>query len=208
MHIKLVVFDLDGTLVDSKEDIYNHLCKTLEHFSKPIPEKDHVTGLIGSGARGLLANFFEDKELDKALDVFRKIYHQNPVNLSKPFPEIVKTLETLLLRGFILGVLTNKQESLGRKILGSLGLDFFFACIIGSDTFGKRKPSPDSLLYTLKMFSLEAQESILIGDTQNDQLCAKGAGANFAHAKWGYGKSESDISLETPSKLLQLLGIN
>ncbi|MCS7083689.1 MAG: HAD-IA family hydrolase [Aquificaceae bacterium] len=207
MHVDIVLFDLDGTLVDSKEDIYNHLCATLRHFSKPIPEKDYVISLIGSGARGLLANFFNQDELEDALSFFRTIYHQNPAKFSKPFPEITQTLETLLLKGFLLGVLTNKQEALARKILDKLGLDAFFVCVVGSDTFGKRKPSPESLIYTLRMLNTSTERAILVGDTENDRACAQNAGAKFGYAKWGYGKLESPISIQTPLGLLEFLGL-
>ncbi|SHK26867.1 HAD family hydrolase [Thermocrinis minervae] len=204
---KLVIFDLDGTLIDSCQDITLCLNMTLRDFGKPQVESQTVRRYIGSGARALLEKFFPPEDVDKALEVFRGYYRQHPVVYTRPYEGIPEALEFLRSKGVIMTVVTNKMEEISYKILDTLKLLDYFSLVVGGDTYHEKKPSALPIIKTLEKFSVKPKESLIVGDTEADILSGKRASVYTALALWGYTKDmqeEPDFILNTPTEIIEL----
>jgi phosphoglycolate phosphatase len=190
MAVKTVVFDLDGTLVDSVPDLTSALnrlliARDLAEFAAP-----EVQAMVGDGARALLERAFSARgmALDAAaLPAFLDDYTANAAVLTRPYPGVVETLNTLREAGWTLAVCTNKPEVPAREVLRALGLDGFFAAVGGGDSFPTRKPDPAHLLATLEAAGGEPARAVMVGDHHNDVHAARGAGVRGIWAMWGYG---------------------
>lgn len=206
MHLKALLFDLDGTLVDSYRDIGIHLNRTLRDFGLAQVNVEDVRGMVGGGARELLRRFFSDGLLEEALGVFRDYYMKEPVIHTKPFEGVREALSYAKSRGVELAVVTNKMEVLSRAILEELGLSDYFSLVVGGDTFREKKPSPMPVLEALSSLRLSSPEAIMVGDTEADMTAGRLAGVKRALAKWGYVRLEKEIpdfELEQPSDLIR-----
>ncbi|AAC07313.1 HAD family hydrolase [Aquifex aeolicus] len=206
--MRVILFDLDGTLIDSAKDIALALEKTLKELGLEEYYPDNVTKYIGGGVRALLEKVLKDKFREEYVEVFRKHYLENPVVYTKPYPEIPYTLEALKSKGFKLAVVSNKLEELSKKILDILNLSGYFDLIVGGDTFGEKKPSPTPVLKTLEILGEEPEKALIVGDTDADIEAGKRAGTKTALALWGYVKLNSqipDFTLSRPSDLVKLM---
>ncbi len=205
--MKAVLFDLDGTLIDSAEDIALALRLTLDEIGMPQRMPPDVRGLIGGGVRALLEKVLGKDFREEHVRVFRRHYIENPVVHTKPYPGMEETLRELRSRGVKLAVVTNKLEELSVEILRRLKLIDLFDLVVGGDTFEEKKPSPVPILKTLEFIGVDPEESLMVGDTEADILSGKGAGTRTALALWGYVKTNSvkpDIYLSSPIELLSL----
>lgn len=208
MHIKALLFDLDGTLIDSYRDIGIHLNRTLRDFGLQEVNIESVKSMIGGGARELLRRFFPDGNIEEALKVFRSYYMQEPVIYTRPFEGIPQVLARAYSRGIKLAVVTNKMETLSRLILKRLDLLEYFSLIVGGDTLSEKKPSPLPVTYALKELGVSPAEALMVGDTEADLTAGRLAGTKRGLAKWGHVKIERevpDFEFEKPSDLLSLL---
>ncbi|MCS6875358.1 MAG: HAD-IA family hydrolase [Aquificaceae bacterium] len=208
MYLKAVLFDLDGTLIDSYKDIGIHLNKTLRQFGRQQVDIEDVKHMVGGGARELLSRFFSDELLEEALEVFREHYMAEPVCYTKPFEGVEEALKYLKDRGIKLAVVTNKMESLSSFILEKLGLTDYFCCLVGGDTYPEKKPSPLPLLEVMKSVRVSPEEAIMIGDTDTDLKAGRLAGVNRGLAMWGYVRvkeEKPDFILESPLDLKKLV---
>ncbi|MDW8294840.1 MAG: HAD-IA family hydrolase [Aquificaceae bacterium] len=208
MSLKAVLFDLDGTLIDSYRDIGIHLNRTLKDFGKPQIDIEGVRHLIGGGARELLRNFFTDGLLEEALEVFRGYYLAEPVIHTRPFKGIQEVLERAKDRGVRLAVVTNKMEELSRLILKELGLMDYFFLLVGGDTYSEKKPSPLPLLETLKVLGVSPREALMVGDTETDLKAGRLAGTKRGLALWGYVKVSEEVPdylFEKPEDMLEFM---
>lgn len=207
MHIKAILFDLDGTLIDSYRDIGIHLNKTLRDFGLQEVDLESVRELIGGGARELLRRFFSDGHLEEAIKVFRNYYMEQPVIYTRPFEGIPQVLDSASSKGIKLAVVTNKMEVLSRLILERLGMAGYFSVIVGGDTLSEKKPSPLPVVHALKELGVSPTEALMIGDTEADLTAGRLAGTKRGLAKWGYVKVEEevpDFEFVKPLDLLQL----
>ena len=206
--MRAILFDLDGTLIDSAEDIAFSLRLTLEELGVPERMPPDVRGLIGGGARALLEKILGKGFKDEHLEVFRKHYLTNPVIHTKPYEGIPETLEELKDRGIRLAVVTNKLEELSVEILRRLNLLDLFEVIVGGNTFGEKKPSPVPVIKTLELIGTQPEESLMVGDGEADILAGKRAGTKTALAGWGYtgqGSVSPDFFLKEPEEILDLV---
>ncbi len=207
MHIRAVIFDLDGTLIDSYRDIGIHLNRTLRDFGLEGVDVEKVRHMVGGGARELLKRFFPNGLLEEALKVFRKYYLEEPVIHTRAFDGIERVLKEARERRIALAVATNKMEELSRLILKRLGLYDYFSVVVGGDTFSEKKPSPLPLIEVLKRLGIPAEEALMVGDTEADLTAGRLAGMKRALAKWGYVRVEketADYELESPEELISL----
>ncbi len=204
MYLKAILFDLDGTLIDSYKDIGIHLNKTLKNFNKPQVEIEAVRYMVGGGARELLKRFFQDGTLEKALKIFREYYLKEPVIHTKPFEGIKEVLERAKSKGIGLAVVTNKMESLSKVILQELGMAEYFSVVIGGDTLSEKKPSALPVLEAIRHVKVLPSEAIMVGDTEADLKAGRLAGVKRGLAKWGYVKVQEevpDFELQSPLDL-------
>jgi phosphoglycolate phosphatase len=207
--MKAVLFDLDGTLIDSADDIGLCLQKTLKEIGLEEFMPPEVRSLIGGGVKALLQKVLGDRFEEKHVEIFRKHYLKNPVIYTVPFPGILETLEELKRRGIALAVVTNKMEDLSREILKILGLLPFFDAVIGGDTLAEKKPSPAPLIHALKLLGTEPESTLMVGDTDSDIISGRRAGTKTALALWGYTHSVSekaDYEVSFPFELVSLTG--
>lgn len=186
----LVVFDLDGTLVDSAADIAEAVNRTRVDWSLPRHEEAVIRGWIGDGARALVASAFADAgmvvDLDEVMPGFMVHYADCLLLDPTVYPGVIETLEALRARGIAVAVCTNKPERFVRPLLDALALGEYFECIVGGDTLAERKPSAMPLLYVVDKFGLLPSQCLMVGDSLTDVQTAAAAGVPMALVSYGY----------------------
>ncbi|MCL4165007.1 UNVERIFIED_CONTAM: hypothetical protein GTU68_065059, partial [Idotea baltica] len=191
-----IVFDLDGTLVDTAPDLLNALNHVLDKTGhKPVP-MDAIHSMIGSGAKAMIRKGLSaqdaslpDEEIAALWHDFIAHYTANMTVGSRPFPGVVETLETLASEGAILAVCTNKLQVLSDKLLDALDLQRHFASVVGADSVPNHKPHGDHILLTINAAGGMPARAIMVGDSQTDKKAARNAGLPFVFVPFGY---ESD----------------
>lgn len=207
MTAPLVVFDLDGTLVDTAPDLVTSLNHTIGTAGlEPVTYAD-LTHLVGHGGQVMIRRAFElrgghlsQDELPAMLEIFVEHYGQGMPGASVPYPGLVAALDRLQSAGFRLAVCTNKMEGLARRLLEGLGLTQRFSAITGGDTFAVRKPDAAHLLETVRLAGGDPARSVMIGDSLNDILVARNAAIPSIGVPFGY----SDVAIATlePSHII------
>jgi phosphoglycolate phosphatase len=188
-----LVFDLDGTLVDTAPDLVaatNHVLAHIGHA--PVTEKS-LRPWIGHGARymvehamGEAAAKLTPAECDQLLERYLEFYGANIAVGSRPFDGVVTALERLQGQGARLAVCTNKMEAMSRKLLDTLDMSRFFATIAGRDTFATNKPNPGHLLDTIRLAGGDPGRAVMIGDSRTDIATAKAAAVPVVAVSFGY----------------------
>lgn len=188
-----VVFDLDGTLVDSVDDLANSLNLLLgRHGLAPLPT-DAVREMVGGGVRALIARGWRahglapgNGDLDRLTQEFLAIYGPRASARTALYPGASALLARLAGAGHRLGVCTNKPTEISRKILRDLGVLDAFGAMVGGDSGLPRKPAPDMLLATLRRLATSPSEAVLIGDSGADVATARAAGTPVVLVSYGY----------------------
>jgi phosphoglycolate phosphatase len=210
----LIVFDLDGTLVDSRRDIADSAnCTLVEYGAAPLAEEE-IGRMVGDGAPTLVARAFRAAGLERprdALERFLAIYAGRLLQHTKPYPGMVETLEQLDTR-VSLAVLTNKPVAATRRILEGLDLARYFKddCVVGGDGAFPRKPDPAGLQHLMSLCGVDASATVMVGDSVNDWRVARGASAKACLARYGFGwegfptgeLSADDWIIDRPADLL------
>jgi len=188
-----IVFDLDGTLVDTAPDLVRALNETLAVEGLPSVKLDTVRTMVGQGARVLIERAaarygvsYQAERLDQLTETFVSFYRADIARESKPFPGVEDALETLAALGAKLSVCTNKRTELSLALLQALGMTYWFAAIIGADVVAHRKPHPDHYRAAVTAAGGTVRRSVMIGDTIADVAAARGAGAPVAVVAFGY----------------------
>ncbi len=170
----LCIFDLDGTLVDTTEDIANSVNIVLQNLGLNPLTTAQIAQFIGKGAGWLLqkslqaAGDSEAQLLPKAREIFLKVYSENLTNRTYLYPGTTQLLQYLREAGDTLALCTNKPQTLSEKLLEHFGLIDYFSIIVGGDTLPKRKPDPDPLLYIVEKLQKNPQQTLMIGDSDYD----------------------------------------
>jgi phosphoglycolate phosphatase len=188
-----VVFDLDGTLVDTAPDLHFYLNGVLAELGRPALALDEIRPMIGDGARALLQRGLEasggippDASLDQLFATFLERYTAAPARLSTPFAGLVQVLDDLAAAEVRLGVCTNKPQRATDRLLADLGLARYFGAVLGGDALPVRKPDPGPLLAVLQRLDVAPERAVLVGDSRNDLLTARGAGVPCVLVSFGY----------------------
>lgn len=197
---KTVVFDLDGTLIDTLPDIHEALKSTAQKFGLKNLPTEHLRKLLSHGSRKLIESQFDfsekkfsEKEINSASKHFINYYKKNISTYSKLFPGIIDCLDWLKNESAKITICTNKYEKLAKQLTRDLEIDSYFSVITGSDTFKYRKPDPLHLKKTIKLAQGKLNNSIMVGDSITDFQTAKNAGIPIIIVGWGY----SDIPAKT-----------
>jgi phosphoglycolate phosphatase len=204
--VRLVVFDLDGTLVDSRRDIADATNVLLVSCgAAPIPEED-IGRMVGEGAVRLVARAFKASGLERppdALERYLAIYNDRLLNYTRPYDGVVAVLETLARR-VALAVLTNKPIASTRFILSGLDLARFFPpdAVIGGDGPFARKPDPAALLHLADRANASADETLMVGDSAIDWQTARAASTRVCLARYGFGFHSVPLHELTPEVLV------
>ena len=190
---RTVVFDLDGTLVDTAPDLINALNYILDREGMPPVPLQSARTMIGAGARKLLERGLELdgrtvalEDLDRLTRDFIDYYADHIADASRPFDGLESALDDLTARGYRFAVCTNKLEWLSKLLLDRLGLSARFAAICGADTFGIAKPDPAILRQTVARAGGEMSSTVMVGDAGPDIGVARRAGVPVIGVEFGY----------------------
>lgn len=188
-----IVFDLDGTLVDTAPDLVRALNDTLDLEGLPNVKLPVVRGMVGHGARilieraaGLSGVAFSGERLDQLTRAFIEFYRADIARASQPFPGTLDALDALAALGAKLAVCTNKRTDLSVQLLDALGFGERFSAIVGADAVVDRKPHPDHYRAAVTRAGGTIRRSLMVGDTAADVAAARGAGAPVAVVAFGY----------------------
>jgi phosphoglycolate phosphatase len=185
-----IVFDLDGTLVDTAPDLMHALNYALARAGHPPVSAETVRSLVGMGAQVMIEEGLRragiTADLTAMLGDFLVHYEANLARESRPFPGAVAALERLRAEGARLAVCTNKCESLSRRLLQELDLAGYFSAIAGRDTFPVAKPDPGHLLGAIRLAGGDPSRAVMIGDTDIDVRAAKAASVPVVLVSFGY----------------------
>jgi len=188
--IKLIIFDLDGTLIDSLPDLVDAANHMRASFGMTSFSPEEVRRLVGQGVRSLVERALPGAaadQVDEGMERFLRYNLAHIADKTRPYPGVAETLQALAGRGYTLSVLSNKNVALCREVLAQLGLGEYFLTVFGADSFPYRKPSPEPVLALLRELGVTAPESVLIGDSINDMAAGQGAGVLTVGCSYGYG---------------------
>ncbi|GIT97603.1 phosphoglycolate phosphatase [Sulfurovum sp. TSL1] len=208
---KVILFDLDGTLIDSVPDLasaVNHMLKALE---RETFSEDTIRYWVGNGAQILVKRALSgqteiDENLDpalfeKALDIFLMFYGQNLCIDTATYPNVATTLHTLKEKKYRLVIVTNKPFNFVGPILEALGLDGVFDFWLGGDSLEKKKPDPLPLLHACEHMDVTVDQCVMVGDSKNDLLAAKTCGMQSVGVTYGYNYGE-EIGIYDPTYII------
>ncbi|MGO9339426.1 MAG: HAD-IA family hydrolase [Terracidiphilus sp.] len=217
--LKLLVFDLDGTLIDSAQDLCNSVNATLNHFGHPSLDDSEIAGFIGDGAMMLVRRAFakayggpvDEEFLQSAYQFFLDYYRAHKLDFTYAYEGVQEALAALKtlhnhpgspLRA--MAVLTNKPVRPARDICAALGLAPYFMQIYGGNSFSTKKPDPEGLLALMAEAGATPQQTVLIGDSHVDVLTARNGGAwslgcTFGLSPESLASVEPDVLVDSPA---------
>lgn len=212
----LIVFDLDGTLIDSAADLAAAINAMLADFGRAPLSVPEVRRMIGDGVamlvtRALAARHCERADAGEAARIFMRHYEADATSLTTAFPGAASALQALRAAGIPLALCTNKPARITAAILDRLGLAEYFARVIGGDSLPFRKPDPRVLLALLEVFAAGPESALLVGDSEVDAATAHAAGVPFVLMKHGYRRGPAEeisciAALENFAELPALVG--
>jgi phosphoglycolate phosphatase len=192
----LLIFDLDGTLVDSAPDLRAALNAMLRERGRPPLSPLQVRRLIGDGTTALVARALAASGIDQAdraaLPRFLEHYEANATRLTRPYPGVPETLAALRRRGYRTAVCTNKPQRATIAVLQGLNLAALFDAVAGGDRFAVRKPDPGHLRGLIDELGGETARTAMIGDNENDAAAAHGAAVPLILMRYGYARVDPD----------------
>ncbi len=206
----IILFDLDGTLIDSRKDLTIAVNKTLSRFGIEELADETILKYVGNGIRSLLYDCAKDNEhLKEMIDYFISFYSSHLTDNTKPYSGVQMLLEQLKSKGIKMGVVTNKMTALAKTILHRLKMTSYFDELVGGDLYQK-KPHPEPLLRTAAEIGY-ADRIIVVGDSENDIIAGKLAEFETAGALWGLRPAElikqlkPDFALSASTEVLEIL---
>ncbi|PYT70600.1 MAG: phosphoglycolate phosphatase [Acidobacteria bacterium] len=210
--MRALIFDLDGTLIDSKQDLIRSVNAMLVEMGREALHQDTISGYIGHGAPKLVAralgNGASEEERERALKFFLAHYEGHKLDSTRAYPGVAEALEQL--HEFPMAVLTNKPVRVSNRILVGLGLAQYFRAVYGGNSFETKKPDPLGANKILEELGASAGEALMIGDSEVDVQTARNAGTLAAAVNYGFGAHDrasypADIYLDRLTDLPPLL---
>jgi len=197
--MSLIVFDLDGTLVDSRLDLAESTNEMLSSYGAPPLPVDVVAAMVGEGAKVLVARALEaaglEADVSDALTRFREVYDRRLLVHTRPYDGIEQVVSGLS-KDHSLAVLTNKPEAPSRRLLEAFGLAPYFQEVVGGDSGPARKPDPGGLHLLMKQCGAESAGTWLVGDSMIDVETARRAGVRMCVALYGFGQLRGELVLD------------
>ena len=203
----IIVFDLDGTLVDTAPDLLESLNHCLKAGDLPDADPAKLRRYVGHGARVMINKAYtghgkelSEQELDELVALFLEHYSSNMPGAARVFPGGMEAIERFADRGYRLAICTNKFEGLSVKLLEGMGIADRFVSICGSDTFSFRKPDPRHLTQTILRAGGDLDRAVMIGDSKTDVDTAKAAGIPVVAVDFGY--TEIPVNVLGPNRII------
>lgn len=217
MTVVLAVFDLDGTLVDSRRDLADSANEMLAEYGAPRLADQEIVSMVGGGAPALVTRVLAAAGVDAqtldALPRFLSLYDQRLTHFTKPYAGIPEVLDELRGRNMPMALLTNKPLEQSVKILERFGLARYFQWLVGGDGPWPRKPSPDGLRFLMRQASAGPADTMLIGDSAIDLRTARNSGVRLCLARYGFGFADvpaaelsmDDALVDAPAEIAGVL---
>jgi len=210
-----IIFDLDGTLVDSRQDLADSVQAAFVSLGEPAPDREAVIASVGHGARHLIRVLLpqaagDEAWLDRVIAAFRAHYLAHLLDHTHPFEGVPEVLAQLAAR-VPLAVLTNKPGQMARRLVSGLGLEPHFRFVLGPDDVDALKPDPKGLLTVLERLGARPAQSVYVGDMPVDIEVAHAAGTQAVAVAWGLASAEAvaaagpDRTIEETPALLTLV---
>lgn len=188
--VRAFLFDLDGTLIDSKLDLVNSVNFMLREMQREMLPLETVASYVGHGAPKLVADALgpnaADADRKLGLEIFLAHYEKNSLDATRAYPGVLEGLQAL--EGFPMAVLTNKPKKMSVEILEALGLRKFFRFVYGGDSFEKKKPDPAGAQIVLEDLDAHPRQAAMVGDSDVDVQLARNAGMLAIHVQYGFGQ--------------------
>ena len=200
---EVLLFDLDGTLVDSATDLHRAMNMSLNALQLPTVTEAQVRVWVGKGTALFcqstlqhLTGNVDPAQQQLLLDTFLKIYNADPCVETQPFDGILEFLEWGLAQKKTMICVINKPEAPARAIVDQLGMNHYFADVIGGDRFEERKPHPRQLLHCVEQYAQSKDQVLMIGDSSNDVEAARRAGIDCVVVSYGYNHGENILDCQ------------
>jgi phosphoglycolate phosphatase len=212
-----IILDVDGTLLDTLQDLADSMNSTLRHFGFPTHKLEKYKYFVGDGMENLVRRCLPDSAktdprlISRCLEMMQQIYERNWNVKSRPYPGIPKLLDALTARGLKMAVLSNKPHDLTQRVIEGLLPIWRFEVVMGDCPPVPRKPDPSSALEIANRLGVEPAGFLYLGDTATDMKTANAAGMYAVGALWGFRNAEELIAsgakrlIAKPAELLELL---
>jgi phosphoglycolate phosphatase len=212
--VHALIFDLDGTLIDSKRDLIHSVNAMLQEMSRQQLPEETISGYIGHGAPLLVARALggnaTEEEHQRALKFFLAYYEEHKMDTTCAYPGVAETLAQLHEKNLPMAVLTNKPARISVRILNAMGLADYFRAIYGGNSFETKKPDPLGANTILSELGAVPQSAMVIGDSEVDVQTARNAGTLAAAVNYGFGVHDrtlypADVYLDSITDLVSLV---
>ncbi len=214
MNYNTIIWDMDGTLLDTLDDLTDSVNAAMAEFHLPIRTRNEIRSFIGNGINRLLELSIpggkQNPNFEEILSFFKICYAKNSSNKTKPYIGLDKALPELKSRGYRMAIVSNKIDS-AVKELSELFFKGTMDAAIGNSENLRRKPSPDEVFEAMHILGAEKESSVYIGDTEVDIETAKNAGIDCICVSWGYRDRQELLAhgaraiVDTPEELVELL---
>jgi phosphoglycolate phosphatase len=212
----LIIFDLDGTLIDSSKDLAISMNATREHFGLAPLDPALIYSYVGNGAGVLVQRAMgsnaSDESVAEALNFFLKFYRMHALEHTRLYPGVREAVEELFRAGHKQAILTNKPVRISFDIIGALGLQNYFMRVYGGDSFPYKKPDPTGAVQLMREAGATPSETLLVGDSGVDVQTARNAGVRSCGVTWGFQPEAfevdpPDLLIRDPRQLLEKLDL-
>ena len=204
-----ILFDLDGTLIDSVPDLTLAVNEMLKALGRATFDEATIRYWVGNGAQTLVKRAlssnreideeaFDDALFERALALFLDAYSKHLAEATRPYPHVMETLAVLKKRGYRMAIVTNKPYALTEPILKNLEMADYFAFWLGGDSLPLKKPDPAPLLHACDRLDMPVTDTVMVGDSKNDILAANACGMESVGVTYGYNYGE-DIRKYEPT---------
>jgi len=206
---KMILIDVDGTLVDSVPDLAFCVDEMMRRLGRPTHGEDAVRNWVGNGVERLVRRALtgqldgepSDEDFERAYPLFLDLYAENTSKRSVLYPGVREGLDYMKSQGYQLGCVTNKAGQFTIPLLRDLGIHDEFGIIVAGDTLPVKKPDPQPLLHAAAHFGVDAADSLMIGDSKSDVTAARAAGFQIICMSYGYNHGE-DIRNYSPDAVI------
>ncbi len=206
MKNKLLVFDFDGTIINTSEALTMAINELLSRYGLPPVDVREVKRAVGGGIQMTLMKLFGEKYHDALVEEFRSIYPEYLESHVKVYDGMDEAIKTLYERGYRMAILSNGSTPFMERMLERFGLRKYFHVIVGIDKGFPPKPDRTALLYIMELMGSEPDYTLFIGDSEYDIMTARNAGVRIIFVSWGYGENiGADVEVESAEELPEVV---